>query len=194
VGASEELDALLKDREFVPYSETRRRWVELCVCGHVAMAHSPSIGGSYALPEATETGVHRFHGCRGELRRGQEPAETFSREDDRAVHTLVATCVCEQFRPVARVDRPGRYFNQRRPTDRDDLARHPFLSGMRAFRTRISRFKTIAGDPKKTAREFDKRFEWLDRSCASCGATGSEVWPVFVDPVDHSELRCPAHR
>lgn len=203
-GASAGLDQFFGDRVFTPYTEERRHWLQLCVCGHIATAHSESVGGAYVLPERKQKTrpdgssywqEERFHGCRGELRSGRFEPVSYTRDGDTAVEQINPTCPCTDFRPVAEVDRPGRYFNQRRPKDRADLRRHPLPTGMRAYRTRISKLKLADGDPAKTAAEFDRRFRWLPdaRVCVACGSGGDDVWPVF-DENDHSELRCSRHR
>ena len=87
-------------------------------------------------------------------------------------------------------------FNQRMPTDRTDDDRHPFVVGLRALTTFLSRRKAALADPSWTKREFDRRFTWLDgkRVCgiSRCKET-ADVWPVFVDG-ERSELRCGPHR
>jgi hypothetical protein len=84
-------------------------------------------------------------------------------------------------------------------TDRANVARHPFLVGMRAYRTRIGKFKSMVGHSDKADAEFNRRFEWLDgaRMCsvARCRTSSEDVWPVFVDgDPAQSELRCSTHR
>jgi hypothetical protein len=118
------------------------------------------------------------------------------REARTGVLRVNPTCPCVTFQPVARVDRPNRYFCQRMPLDRSDPMRHPFIIGMKAFATHLSRRKDAAADPAWADAEFDRRFTWLDgvRVCglAKCTTTDG-VWPVFVGG-DRSELRCAAHR
>jgi hypothetical protein len=204
MGLSDELTDLVGDG-VVPYIQERRRWLGLCVCGHISTQHSQSVGGEYIpapLTDTTPPTIERFDGCRGALAGGRKPTEEYVREGDVIVKLTLATCPCERFRPIAKVDRPGRFFNQAIPRDREDYIRHPFLTGIRAYRTRISKFKAIDGDPVKTAAELDRRFEWLPgaRICSisRCKAT-DDVWPVFVSEGSdgtrsHSELRCLAHR
>jgi len=190
-------------------------WHQVCVCGHLDRYHGPAIGGGYRLPEPKTqsirgeqvTVVTVLGGCVGALKpKGfEETSTTADRDDRRILHRLNPTCPCTEFRPVARVDRPNRYFNQRIPADRTDPARHPFAVGLRALATHLSKRRAAQADPDWAAAELDRRFRWLDaddpderpvRACARprCRATGAEVWPVFVDGTDRSELRCPKHR
>jgi hypothetical protein len=181
-------------------------WHELCVCGHLDRYHSESTGGRYHIaPTSVKTmgGVEwtvgeRFIGCVGALKsRGFEEKTA---DVDREAHTnfLVTnpTCPCTEFRPVAKVDRPNRFFNQRIPKDRDDRDRHPFMVGIRAFNTFLSGRSAAKKDPKWADREFDRRFQWIgDRRVCSISMcrVNAGVWPVFVDG-ERSELRCGAHR
>jgi hypothetical protein len=186
---------------------TAHNWHELCVCGHLDRYHSESIGGAYQLKEpsirslageaVTVTTV--FTGCAGAMaNRGFEAqTETMDREARTIVNAVNPTCPCTEFRPVARVDRPNRYFNQRMPRDRKDIARHPFQVGVRAFTTHLTKRRAALSDPTWPDREFDRRFAWLDgvRVCAiSKCTTVDDVWAVYVNAADLSELRCPAHR
>jgi hypothetical protein len=115
-----------------------------------------------------------------------------TRDDGSVYLALEPTCPCRTFNPVAEVDRPGRYFHQRIPRD----GRHPFPLGMRAYFTRILKFKDVNGDPDLAAAEFDRRFRWLDGqpTCAKCGAHGADrddIWPRFVIDSGHqSAMRC----
>jgi hypothetical protein len=175
-------------------------WQELCICGHLSRYHAQTVGGTApAHPEGLPSAAsYVFHGCIGELPpKGTVRREVKTQKDGTPLIREMPTCPCEEFRPVARVDRPSRYFNQKRPIDRSDLGRHPFLLGMRAYRTRLLKVKAVDGDTDKRDAEFDRRFAWLDgkRVCSLSKCTATEdVWPVFVDDRDHSELRCPRHR
>jgi hypothetical protein len=209
MGIRDEMERAFGDSFFQPTASqlSRHNWHEVCVCGHLGRYHSESTGGLYQLPaprtqtaggeEVTVTA--EFTGCAGAL-----PVRGFETETmtiDREAHTIVnkvnATCPCDSFRPVAKVDRPNRYWNQRMPPDREDAARHPMVVGVRAFMTHLSRRRAALSDPSWAEREFDRRFLWLDgaRVCAisKCSET-VDVWPVFVTDALLSELRCPAHR
>jgi hypothetical protein len=195
------------------HPETERepvhRWNELCVCGHIDRYHSPATGGTYRVPEpfskrfGSEEGTvtTAFYGCVGALKvRGFE--EMTATDVDREAMTMVQrinpTCPCEDFRPVAKVDRPNRYFNQRMPKDPSDPLRHPLLVGIRAFTTFLHGRTAAKKDPKWAEREFDRRFVWDDAkrvcSMSRCKETGDEVWPGFVNGDGLSELRCGSHR
>lgn len=196
-----------------PANEPGHNWTELCVCGHLDRYHSDSVGGAYVLAEKrvqvitgrTVTITTAFFGCVGAARTRGVEETTYSeidREHDTMVERLNVTCPCEEFRPVVAVDRPNRYFCQRMPLDRTDPARHPFMVGIRAFRTHLSRRKQAVADGTWFDAEFDRRFIWIEgrRVCAtaSCKET-DDVWPVFVntgdgEPGDRSELRCAKHR
>jgi hypothetical protein len=208
VGTLDEITASFGPEFFRPASErvTKHNWLELCVCGHTERHHSPSIGGSFLVPENSSkivggemaTVAVAFHGCNGALpvRGFERETSVFNKEARVLTMTLMATCPCKSFRPVAKVDRPNRYWNQRMPTTRD-RERHPFMVGCRAFATFLSRRRRALSDPAWAAAEFDRRFVWLDgkRHCSisKCRST-DDVWPVFVNNDLLSELRCPAHR
>jgi hypothetical protein len=183
-------------------------WYELCVCGHLDRYHSPAIGGTFEVVPTEEKTFpdgrrmvyhHVVEGCRGAMvNRGQVTTRDDREETEELIirtETFVATCPCNDFRPVAKVDKPNRYFNQRIPiTDRTDPLRHPFQVGIRAFTTHLTKRRAALSDPTWAEREFDRRFEWTARRCAisKCTAT-ADVWAVFVND-RLSELRCPAHR
>lgn len=206
--------SLLQDfqRNFGVHSQTaaeaRHNWAKLCVCGHLDRYHSPTVGGLYVLPapfvKSNRAGVDYtlstlFHGCVGALKRRNADHATVTTDTDAhtVTTTIHATCPCEEFRPVARVDRPNRYFNQQLPIDREDPARHPFNTGVRAFTTHLSRRKAATADPEWAAAELERRFTWLDgaRECSLSHCLElADVWPVFVNGDGLSELRCPAHR
>jgi hypothetical protein len=189
----------------------RHTWRELCICGHHDGFHSPTVGGSYRLrPDGTRTvggktftTVHLFNGCVGALPpRGADLATVDTNQETLvSTETVTPTCPCSEFRPVIKVDRPNRYFNQRMPTDRSDQSRHPLMLGIKAFSTHLSRRKAAdperGGDPAWATAEFERRFSWLPgkRMCgmSSCYVSDETVWPVFVDG-DRSELRCAKHR
>jgi hypothetical protein len=181
-------------------------WRELCICGHLDRYHSPSIGGGYVLKDPwtvafrgeTINVTAAFFGCVGALKpRGfEEITETADREAMTKIERINPTCPCDDFRAVAMVDRPNRFFNQRMPTDRVDPDRHPFQTGVRAFMTHLSRRKQAMADPSWFEAELDRRFTWTEgkRICATVKCTETDdVFPVFVDG-ERSELRCSKHR
>ena len=181
-------------------------WRELCVCGHLDRYHSESTGGAYQLPATvTKTRLgeqvtvsYAFVGCVGAVMpRGMDDiAWTNDRETHTDVGRIVPTCPCEEFRPVAKVDRPNRMFNQRMPKDRESMERHPFQVGVRALITFLNGRVAAETDPDWVDQELDRRFLWIDgrRVCgmSRCKET-DDVWPVFVDG-ERSELRCGPHR
>lgn len=208
MGIRDEMRSGYGDDFFHPSSdrEPYHNWHELCVCGHLDRYHSPSVGGTYRLTE-TRTQVIRgedvtvttaFLGCVGAMPGRGFEAETLT--VDHEARTMVTrinpTCPCESFTPVARLDRPNRFFNQRLPRDRNDHARHPMAVGVRAFLTHLSKRKAAVTDPDWVDLEFDRRFVWIPkkRRCglSKCAET-ADVWPVFVDG-ERSELRCGPHR
>lgn len=193
----------------------RIRWVEVCVCGHLVTAHAPGIGGEHPLEEPRDvTASHKLFreiqamdGCDGAM--PNKSFERFTKSVETIDGALVstirinATCPCTQNRPVAAVDRPHRYFNQKRPADWKDPHKHPFMVGLRAYRTRIGKLKRAVAEGDEWAdAEFDRRFQWLTgkRVCGiSACTTTDDVWPVFVDTEtgrvpERSELRCAQHR
>lgn len=210
MGFRDDLLASFGEDFFTPTTADRsiqHNWHELCVCGHLDRYHSTSIGGIFRTIDPTVRLMHgeewtvstALDGCVGALKpRGFEESTTTADQDKRTVVTVIhPTCPCGEFRAVARVDRPNRYFNQRMPRDRDDRARHPFAVGLRALSTHLGKRTPARKDPSWAAAEFDRRLQWLDgaRVCglSRCGVT-EDVWPVFVDGADRSELRCPKHR
>jgi hypothetical protein len=182
-------------------------WDELCCCGHLRRYHPTSIGGGFELAMPTEkelrgltwTTVTVAPGCVGALRSRGFESESSHSDHETMVTTLTVhpTCPCREFRGVANVDRPNRYFNQRMPVDPGDPTRHPFVLGLRAFRTHLGRRRAALTDPTWPEKELARRFVWLDgqRVCsiAKCTTTDA-VFPIFVDDAEHSELRCPEHR
>ena len=176
----------------------------LCICGHLDRYHSPSIGGLYVVPGPVEqrsgTVSTVFHGCVGALRSRGFEAETVTanREERTAVRMINPTCPCEDLRTPVSVDRPNRFFNQRMPADRSDNSRHPFMTGIRAFTTHLSKRKAAVEDPTWVDREFEDRFRWVDdmRVCSisTCKVMGEDVFPAFVNGDGLSELRCSSHR
>ena len=141
-----------------------------------------------------------FDGCRGAVvNRGQETVqeEADSIGDPTYRHEIfLSTCPCPEFREVAKVDRPNRYFNQRIPTVWEDPTRHPMAIGIRAFHTFLTRRRAALSDPTWATAEFERRFEWTARRCAisGCDTTGDGVWPVYLNPEMDTEMRCAAHR
>lgn len=194
-----------------PTARPAHSWAELCPCGHTDRYHSPSIGGTYQLrdPYTKRVGGVDYvittvlAGCVGAPRPKNAPTleQIPHPESKTGTDRVVPSCPCDEFRPVAKIDKPNRLFNQRMPLNRTDPVRHPFLVGCRALGTHLSRRKDAdpdrGGDPAWATAEFDKRLVWLDgaRVCglSKCTATGDGVWPVFIDGV-RSELRCAAHR
>jgi hypothetical protein len=183
-------------------------WNELCQCGHLDRYHAPSIGGLFRLKEPylkhaagqEFTVTTMLTGCVGALKpRGFEMlTKSMDREARTGTDLLNPTCPCTDFRAVAKVDRPNRYFNQRVPADRADPRRHPFHVGIRAFTTHLSKRRAALSDPSWPRAEFNRRFLWLDgkRVCglSKCRTDGDGVWPQFVRNDGLSEMRCPAHR
>jgi hypothetical protein len=184
-------------------------WGELCCCGHLSRYHDPLIGGTFPIAAVREKSIGGrmvtittlMGGCVGALRaRGFQ--EMTTEQIDRTAATMVerinVTCPCAEFRPVAQVDRPNRFFNQRMPTDLSDPIRHPFSVGIRAFRTHLSKRRAALSDPSWAEREFDRRFLWIDgaRVCgvSRCKDEGTGVWPQFIRPDGTTELRCAKHR
>jgi hypothetical protein len=212
MGTLDELRSTLGADFFDRPSPTSRaglaNWHDICECGHIDRYHSPTVGGAYVLPEPgaavirgeTWTKLVVFHGCRGAL--ATRNFETESTATDRELMTVTLTvtptCPCEEMRPVAKVDRPNRYFNQRIPLDRGDLTRHPFQVGVKAFAKHLSKRRAALADPAWATAEFDRRFTWLPgaRVCGISKCTKTDgVLPIYVSDVDgRSELRCPTHR
>jgi hypothetical protein len=181
-------------------------WSTICVCGHIARYHDEAIGGEYRVPEEHSISVAgqqlvartQFGGCVGAmpLRGFETETHTLDQEARTRVTVIHPTCPCTVFRPVANVDRPNRYFNQRMPVDRNDRERHPFLVGIRAFSTHLSKRRAALSDPSWAAAELERRFTWIEgkRVCelSRCHET-EDVWPVLIDG-ELSEMRCPQHR
>lgn len=209
VSLKDELKQLHGDNFFEPREGGPRQpttnWTTVCVCGHLAKFHAPAIGGDYRFFEPSDREVKgvmwSFHiaheGCNGAMPgRG---AETDRTDRDETAHvittTVLATCPCTEFRPVARLDRPNRMWNQRIPRDPSDRARHPFHLGLKAMTTFLAGRKAALADPDWADAELDRRFEWIDRRCwvGRCKETDG-VWPVFVNGDLLSELRCPKHQ
>ena len=126
-------------------------WYKLCVCGHLDRYHSPTIGGTFEVVPTEEKTFpdgrrmvyhHVVEGCRGAMvNRGQSTVRDEREETEELItrtETFVATCPCDDFRPVAKVDQPNRSFNQRMPDRPRRRARHPFQVGIRAFSTHLS--------------------------------------------------------
>lgn len=187
----------------------RSNWVEVCVCGHTTLGHSTAIGGRWLLPDpepipvkgTTETGmrIHVADGCTGAMpTRGVElETSTINREARTWTVTHTPTCPCSQMRPVALIDRPNRYWNQRVLADR-----HPFSTGTRATLTHLSKRKAAdpdrGGDPAWAEAEFERRFRWIEKaqrcSISGCKATGDDVLPAYVNGDRDSAMRCSRHR
>jgi hypothetical protein len=210
MGTLDELRATLGDDFFTrparTSAEARVNWQSICCCGHLGRYHSETVGGSYVLPApgtrvnqgVTYTQVVLLHGCRGALATRGFETDTSATNHETAVITLTVnpTCPCTEFRPVAKVDRPNRYFNQRMPLDLTDITRHPFQVGVKAFAKHLSKRRAALADPSWATAEFDRRFTWLPgaRVCGISKCTKTDgVLPMFVH-LDRSELRCAEHR
>lgn len=158
-------------------SGARVNWVPLCVCGHPGSFHGRGIGGSPPSDDMDADGCRGASPGRATLPSTRTPGGTV---------LLAPTCPCRRYRPVAEVDRPGRTVRQRAAAD----GVHPFMKGLKAFRTRLERSKTVQ-DP---AAEFDSRFRWtVERACSVCGTTGPTVWPTLAGDEPGGSLRCEAH-
>lgn len=183
-----------------------KNWLELCVCGHVSRYHPTTAGGRWNVPpvakrvirETEVTVIQVSQGCCGAMPPRNFEGEVTDVNFDTNVMTIthVATCPCRELRPIANVDRPNRYFNQRINPER-----HPFAVGVRAFTTHLTRLKSVrqAKDPEAMSETvFDRRFVWIEgqRRCSisSCKAQGEGVLPCFVNDELHSEMRCEKHR
>jgi hypothetical protein len=194
---------------------TYDRWHELCVCGHIDRYHGPSVGGSYPLKTGTSPDprdgaegarvprTQVLDGCLGAVQKGWiSDRAAWDDETQTVIERLPPTCPCTQLRPIVRVNRPNRYFNQRMPADRSDPSRHPFIVGVRAFTTHLSKRKDAnpekGGTPEWATAEFLRRFIWIDgaRTCSisRCTTADESVWPCFVNGEALSELRCGSHR
>jgi len=208
MGVSDELRDSFGQEFFNRRSErvAYHNWTTVCVCGHIAKFHSETIGGEYQVPEMRTqriggedvTVTTTFDGCTGAMpgRGFQNETQTINREALTIMVVVNPTCPCTEFREVAKLDRPNRYFNQRLPVDRKDHQRHPLVVGLRAFSTHLSRRRAALSDPAWASAELDRRFIWIEgkRVCAisRCNTT-DDVWPVFIDG-ELSELRCSKHR
>lgn len=192
--------------------EVKHNWADLCVCGHLDRYHSPTVGGAYpVLPDEnvtthsglTVTRKHLFHGCVGALKRRDQEHVTFDPSAGPGLQTFTInpTCPCTELRPAAKVDRPNRYFNQQVPRSATvvDQTRHPFMVGISAFYTHLSRRRAATADPTWADAEFERRFVWIEEtrrcSISTCRSTvPTDVWPTFVNGEQLSELRCGLHR
>jgi len=210
MGIRDELTASFGEDFWAPTASqvTKQNWHGLCVCGHLDRYHSPTVGGTYQLKESdsipwrgqTYQRNYVLDGCVGALKRRNAEVETVSTDHDAKVmvYSLNVTCPCDNLRVVATVDRPSRFFNQQIANDTTLQARHPFMVGIRAFSTHLSRRKAATGKPDWADEEFDRRFTWGEdvRHCSisHCLVSGTDVWPTFVNGELLSELRCGAHR
>jgi hypothetical protein len=157
------------------------RWVQVCVCGHLAEHHPLSDGGTYAdMPTDGCTGPRRFK------------SHEFAALDDHGQPYRIATCPCREWRPVAEFDAPRpslfRGFLPR-PT-----SAHPFVVAMKGLRTSLS--KRVPPDDLDA--ELGRRFRWLDgaRVCSvdGCATPTDGVWPVYAaDEPSGSAMRCRQH-
>jgi len=184
MGMLDELDATLAATgDYVNSVDKDVRWVEICVCGHEKAMHGQNNGGEYGGVEWARW----VDGCAGPPQERNAPKQR--RQADGMAH-MPPTCPCTIFRPVAEVDRPGRYFRQKTWT-RDRI--HPMLRGLQAQRTRLSRSKTYAAFADE---EIERRFKWIDgkRKCRVCGKQDGSVWPSYVNEQRLSQMRCAEHR
>ena len=162
------------------------------MCGHIAKFHAESIGGEYRTPETRVqrisgqevTVTTSFDGCVGAMpsRSFETETQTVNREALTMTTVINPTCPCTDFRPIANIDRPNRYWNQRLPMDRNDRERHPFLVGLRAFSTHLSKRRAALSDPAWAEAELERRFTWIDgkRVCGLSRCTETaDVWPVL---------------
>jgi hypothetical protein len=149
------------------------------------------------------THTQELDGCIGAMvKGGYEERPERDEKSHTVVNHVVPTCPCTEFRPLAKVNRPNRTFNQRMPLDRSDHARHPFIVGVRAFTTHLSKRKAAdperGGTPEWATAEFIRRFTWVDRArvcgISRCTKSDGDVWPCYVSDDGRSELRCGAHR
>jgi len=164
------------------FAERQIRWVELCVCGHEKTFHGPNNGGEYGGAEWGKT----VDGCAGPPPSRNAPKKRIS--PDGLLH-VDPTCPCVMHRPVAEVDRPGRYFRQKTWT-LDQV--HPMIRGLKAQRTRLANSKTYATTADA---ELEKRFRWLPgaHKCRVCGKDDQTVRPCYVNDQRLSQMRCSAH-
>lgn len=182
----------------------RTNWERLCCCGHLERHHPAAFGGLYTPPadgEMTFRGttvkiVHVTEGCRGAMPASGFELEIHTMDREAGVQTVTwsATCPCREFRPVATVDRPNRYFNQRVLADRP----HAFATGLRAFRTFLNGCKFAKLDPDWPAAEMVRRFVWIDGaqrcSLSRCKTVGDTVFPTYINAIMDSGMRCEKHR
>lgn len=159
-----------------PPPKGKPRWVPLCMCGHTVEYHSEYEQRDYLI-----------NGCRGATPRRNDPPPTYDPVARKM--RLPATCPCTLFRGVAEVDRPGRIFRQQVWT-RDDV--HPFVRGLRAFRSRLGNMKMV----KDANTEFERRYRRIEGTwvCAVCKEAGDSVRPSYVSENRHTQMRCELHR
>jgi len=208
MGISDELRSSFGQDFFTRKRSIREQhnWTTICVCGHIRRYHGATIDGEYEVPvpEPRSIGGQQItvqtvlDGCVGAMPgRGFEvKTEVIDHEALTRTTVLNPTCPCTEFRPIANVDRPNRLFNQRLPVDRSDRERHPFIVGLRAFTTHLSKRRAALSNPAWAEQELERRFTWIEgkRVCGlSRCRTTEDVWPVLIDG-ELSELRCAAHR
>lgn len=183
MGLKDQIAQLIAEGGGHPDGDRGTRWARICVCGHAEEYHGPAIGGTYG---GKEWG-HTSKGCMGAVPGRDHPRPGLT--DDKLLDN-VPTCPCPEFRPVAMIDRPGRYFRQRVWT-RDRV--HPMIRGLKAQHTRLANSKAY-GDCADE--EAERRLRWLDgaRKCRVCDWTGDDVWPSYVNEGRLSQMRCEEHR
>lgn len=197
------------------YADTKitPSWVRICICGHREVSHDRENGGTRKINQAPWT--VRFPPCTGPVFRGSSspklnPLFDKSVDNGEPVTAYAVKCFCEQFTPIAEVDRPSVAF--KRMPHPDD---HAFIAGIRAFQM-LFRNRGVQ-DPTAPAREkrrippteqqvnefIDSRVRWIldgdQRRCSSCGVTAIEqpvIFPVYSGlPLGKvSEFRCTACR
>lgn len=187
--------------------KTAHRWAQICICGHPSVAHDTAVGGTRKLNKIPW--VVTWPPCTGPVFRGSGAAPLnplYDKEVDNGQPTTayVVKCFCEQFTPIAEIDKPGAAFN-RMPNQID----HAFEAGIRAMRARARNAGVPDPDPRALRRAritpteeqldemIDARIRWLidERRCASCGTTSATnplIFPVYSGlPLGKvSEFRC----
>ena len=146
-------DFFTRKRERAGY----HNWFKICTCGHLDRYHGESIGGAYRVPPPFPRSIGGLEvtvsaaldGCVGAMpdRGFQTETKMMDREARTQTTVVHPTCPCVEFHAIADIDRPNRYWNQRLPIDRKDHGRHPFLTGLRAFSTHLSKRRAALSNP-----------------------------------------------